>query len=256
MDESKSGRALNSVEKAEADALTNKQWLYLICKSVQDDEEITGNTLKHETTDHDTVDARGRIGRILHWTERALGIAASISTVVALVFAAWQIYIGNWQFDRSGPRFSWFDTGLVSYTTEATLPDGLSGTGEVQAIVVSNTGRTGDTIVGMGRAGDGDAMVLCTPEFDEDGNLMDRDAVSVGGGTVALQPGDSRLVFAVSVHGPIPVTGGLEVATTSGRTYHAERVRYVSRLSVDHYARLPGWFDAQDACVRRLGRLG
>ena len=166
MDESKSGRALNSAEKAEADALTNKQWLYLICKSVQDDEEITGNTLKHETTDHDTVDARGRIGRILHWTERALGIAASISTVVALVFAAWQIHIGNWQFDRSGPRFSWFDTGLVSYTTEATLPDGLSGTGEVQAIVVSNTGRTGDTIVGMGRAGDGDAMVLRTPEFD------------------------------------------------------------------------------------------
>ena len=27
MDESKSGRALNSAEKAEADALTNKQWL-------------------------------------------------------------------------------------------------------------------------------------------------------------------------------------------------------------------------------------
>lgn len=256
MDESKSGRALNSAEKAEADALTNKQWLYLICKSVQDDEEITGNTLKHETTDHDTVDARGRIGRILHWTERALGIAASISTVVALAFAAWQIHIGNWQFDRSGPRFSWFDTGLVSYTTEATLSDGLSGTGEVQAIVVSNTGRTGDTIVGMGRAGDGDAMVLCTPEFDADGNLMDRDAVSVGGGTVALQPGDSRLVFAVSVHGPIPVTGGLEVATASGRTYHAERIRDVSRLSVDHYARLPGWFDAQDACVRGLEHIG
>lgn len=36
----------------------------------------------------------------------------------------------------------------------------------MQAIVVSNTGRTGDTIVGMGRAGDGDAMVLRTPEFD------------------------------------------------------------------------------------------
>lgn len=59
-------------------------------------------------------------------------------------------FVGNWQFDRSGPRFSWFDTGLVSYTTEATLSDGFSGTGEVQAIVVSNTGRTGDTIVGMG----------------------------------------------------------------------------------------------------------
>ena len=176
--------------------------------------------------------------------------------MIALGVAVFQISVGNWQFDRSGPRFSWFDTGLVSYTTEATLSDGFSGTGEVQAIVVSNTGRTGDTIVGMGRAGDGDAMVLCTPEFDADGNLMDRDAVSVGGGTVALQPGDSRLVFAVSVHGPIPVTGGLEVATASGRTYHAERVRDVSRLSVDHYARLPGWFDAQDACVRGLGHIG
>ena len=30
MDESKSGRALNSAEKAEADAPTNKQWLYTI----------------------------------------------------------------------------------------------------------------------------------------------------------------------------------------------------------------------------------
>lgn len=118
--------------------------------------------------------------------ERILSDIASIATVIALGVAVFQISVGNLQFDRSGPRFSWFDTGLVSYTTEATLPDGLSGTGEVQAIVVSNTGRTGDTIVGMGRAGDGDAMVLCTPEFDEDGNLMDRDAVSVGGGTVAL----------------------------------------------------------------------
>lgn len=30
MDKSKSGRALNSAEKAEADALTNKQWLNTI----------------------------------------------------------------------------------------------------------------------------------------------------------------------------------------------------------------------------------
>ena len=98
--------------------------------------------------------------------ERILSDIAAIATVIALGVAVFQISVGNWQFDRSGPRFSWFDTGLVSYTTEATLSDGFSGTGEVQAIVVSNTGRTGDTIVGMGRAGDGDAMVLRTPEFD------------------------------------------------------------------------------------------
>lgn len=240
MSEKDGKRVLSPAEKAEADSLTNKQWLYIIGRSAE-----RGNGEK-----------KGRPDVILTVAERILSDIAAIATVIALGVAVFQISVGNWQFDRSGPRFSWFDTGLVSYTTEATLPDGLSGTGEVQAIVVSNTGRTGDTIVGMGRAGDGDAMVLCTPEFDEDGNLMDRDAVSVGGGTVALQPGDSRLVFAVSVHGPIPVTGELEVATASGRTYHAERVRYVSRLSVDHYARLPGWFDAQDACVRRLGHLG
>lgn len=216
MSEKDGKRVLSPAEKAEADSLTNKQWLYIIGRSAE-----RGNGEK-----------KGRPDVILTVAERILSDIAAIATVIALGVAVFQISVGNWQFDRSGPRFSWFDTGLVSYTTEATLPDGLSGTG------------------------DGDAMVLCTPEFDEDGNLMDRDAVSVGGGTVALQPGDSRLVFAVSVHGPIPVTGGLEVATASGRTYHAERVRYVSRLSVDHYARLPGWFDAQDACVRRLGRLG
>ena len=240
MSEKDGKRVLSPAEKAEADSLTNKQWLYIIGRSAE-----RGNGEK-----------KGRPDVILTVAERILSDIAAIATVIALGVAVFQISVGNWQFDRSGPRFSWFDTGLVSYTTEATLSDGFSGTGEVQAIVVSNTGRTGDTIVGRGRAGDGDAMVLCTPEFDADGNLMDRDAVSVGGGTVALQPGDSRLVFAVSVHGPIPVTGGLEVATASGRTYHAGRVRDVSRLSVDHYARLPGWFDAQDACVRGLEHIG
>lgn len=189
MSEKDGKRVLSPAEKAEADSLTNKQWLYIIGRSAE-----RGNGEK-----------KGRPDVILTVAERILSDIAAIATVIALGVAVFQISVGNWQFDRSGPRFSWFDTGLVSYTTEATLSDGFSGTGEVQAIVVSNTGRTGDTIVGMGRAGDGDAMVLCTPEFDEDGNLMDRDAVSVGGGTVALQPGDSRLVFAVSVHGPIPV---------------------------------------------------
>ena len=176
MSEKDGKRVLSPAEKGEADSLTNKQWLYIIGRSAE-----RGNGEK-----------KGRPDVILTVAERILSDIAAIATVIALGVAVFQISVGNWQFDRSEPRFSWFDTGLVSYTTEATLPDGLSGTGEVQAIVVSNTGRTGDTIVGMGRAGDGDAMVLCTPEFDEDGNLMDRDAVSVGGGTVALQPGKAR----------------------------------------------------------------
>lgn len=150
MSEKDGKRVLSPAEKAEADAPTNKQWLYIIGRSAE-----RGNGEK-----------KGRPDVILTVAERILSDIAAIATVIALGVAVFQISVGNWQFDRSGPRFSWFDTGLVSYTTEATLPDGLSGTGEVQAIVVSNAGRTGDTIVGMGRAGDGDAMVLRTPEFD------------------------------------------------------------------------------------------
>lgn len=150
MSEKDGKRVLSPAEKAEADSLTNKQWLYIIGRSAE-----RGNGEK-----------KGRPDVILTVAERILSDIAAIATVIALGVAVFQISVGNWQFDRSGPRFSWFDTGLVSYTTEATLPDGLSGTGEVQAIVVSNTERTGDTIVGMGRAGDGDAMVLRTPEFD------------------------------------------------------------------------------------------
>ena len=174
MSEKDGKRVLSPAEKAEADSLTNKQWLYIIGRSAE-----RGNGEKKGRPDVIlTVAEEGVIPVTLsirhHPSSGRSSDIAAIATVIALGVAVFQISVGNWQFDRSGPRFSWFDTGLVSYTTEATLPDGLSGTGEVQAIVVSNTGRTGDTIVGMGRAGDGDAMVLCTPEFDEDGNLMDR----------------------------------------------------------------------------------
>ena len=120
MSEKDGKRVLSPAEKAEADSLTNKQWLYIIGRSAE-----RGNGEK-----------KGRPDVILTVAERILSDIAAIATVIALGVAVFQISVGNWQFDRSGPRFSWFDTGLVSYTTEATLPDGLSGTGEVQAIVV------------------------------------------------------------------------------------------------------------------------
>lgn len=127
MSEKDGKRVLSPAEKAEADSLTNKQWLYIIGRSAE-----RGNGEK-----------KGRPDVILTVAERILSDIAAIATVIALGVAVFQISVGNWQFDRSGPRFSWFDTGLVSYTTEATLPDGLSGTGEVQAIVVRTRGAPG-----------------------------------------------------------------------------------------------------------------
>ena len=127
MSEKDGKRVLSPAEKAEADSLTNKQWLYIIGRSAE----------------RENGEKKGRPDVILTVAERILSDIAAIATVIALGVAVFQISVGNWQFDRSGPRFSWFDTGLVSYTTEATLPDGLSGTGEVQAIVVRTRGAPG-----------------------------------------------------------------------------------------------------------------
>ena len=82
MDESKSGRALNSAEKAEADSLTNKQWLYIIGRSAE-----RGNG-----------DKKGRPDVILTVAERILSDIAAIATVIALGVAVFQISVGNWQF--------------------------------------------------------------------------------------------------------------------------------------------------------------
>ena len=109
MSEKDGKRVLSPAEKAEADSLTNKQWLYIIGRSAE-----RGNGEK-----------KGRPDVILTVAERILSDIAAIATVIALGVAS-PDSVGNWQFDRSGPRFSWFDTGPVSYTTEATLPDGLS----------------------------------------------------------------------------------------------------------------------------------
>ena len=88
MSEKDGKRVLSPAEKAEADSLTNNQWLYIIGRSAE-----RGNGEK-----------KGRPDVILTVAERILSDIAAIATVIALGVAVFQISVGNWQFDRSGPR--------------------------------------------------------------------------------------------------------------------------------------------------------
>ena len=36
-----------------------------------------------------------------------IGLFANVATIVAIVLTGYQIVVGNWQFDRSGPDYTW-----------------------------------------------------------------------------------------------------------------------------------------------------
>ena len=40
-----------------------------------------------------------------------IGLFANVATIVAIVLTGYQIVVGNWQFDRSGPDYTWFMDG-------------------------------------------------------------------------------------------------------------------------------------------------
>ena len=97
-------------------------------------------------------------------------------------------------------------------------------------------------------------MRLCVPAVDGNGNYDRVKGVSVGDGLDGLQPGDSRLVFAVAVEKGPSIrrkalgTGVIDVYSASGREYRAKNLGNVPRKVIGHYTGLPGWDDAMDAC--------
>jgi len=69
-----------------------------------------------------------------------IGLFANVATIVAIVLTGYQIVVGNWQFDRSGPDYTWFmlDRMEPNVRIEA---DGMS-TQSTFAMVLANSGRT------------------------------------------------------------------------------------------------------------------
>lgn len=236
-------RKLDKNEKKVCDELSHKEW------SFRTFEKVAG-----------IADRDGRADRII-------AIASLVATIVGFGIAWIQIHQANVsyresveQFNLSGPRYSWFDARIGVHALATSTDEGSSAR-DMSAIVVSNTGRTQDTIVAIRRNGNiDDTAATCIPTFDEEGNLDEDAPVSVGTGLTPLEPGDSRLVFIVPKSpGTLAQDGRtrkyssdatrrLDMLAASGLTYESERLDDVAEEIQDYYMGLPGILDAAFAC--------
>lgn len=175
------------------------------------------------------------------WADRL----AAITTILAFIIAAYQILIGNWQFDESGPRYSWFmmdniDTQTIFDAEGASLQPAI-------AFVLSNTGRTEDTIVAMERkTRENETMRFCIPEIDEHGQLSDVSQVSIDDGVIHLAPGESKLIVLTTMrekinpnrkkqYGRFEFTDNLTVYGASGIARKAQYIKKVPKEVKKHY---------------------
>lgn len=116
--------------------------------------------------------------RIVIQLERFLNIGAAIATIIAFFVAVWQVAIGNWQFERSGPDYSGFIV-QGSITSGAQVTDSTFSIQPAFAVVISNTGRTGDSILLIEQQDSGKShpMQACIPNIDTNGNLDTSDPI-------------------------------------------------------------------------------
>lgn len=188
-----------------------------------------------------------------------LGIAANSLTIVAFVVAVVQIGIGNWQFDRSGPDYTWFTFGLGN---RLDLGTGGPSDQTYMMAVLSNSGRTEDTVVSMKRKTRmAENMTICIPAIDGDGNLTGKAALNDG--TLKLAPGDSRVLIiatrstrsAVRQDGNgiafsgshFEMTHKMTVYSASGHEWDAKWVD-ADEIVMKHYENLPGLATAERRC--------
>lgn len=193
-----------------------------------------------------------------------VGLIANLATIFAIGLTCFQICIGNWQFDKSGPDYTWFMLDRIASNT-AVEKDGIS-TQTTFPMVMANSGRTEDTVISLSRdTQKAENMTICIPEFDGKGEYREGSAILNDRGSLSLAPGESRLLFVVSpraeatrtgrANGAVEyrsdafeLTGRLTVYSASGRTFEAAKVEPERRI-VDHYQNLPGFDRAKNACM-------
>lgn len=193
-----------------------------------------------------------------------ISLLANVATIVAIVLTGYQIVVGNWQFDRSGPDYSWFRLDRIA-PNPAIGKDGIS----IQTtfpMVMANSGRTEDTVISLSRdTKDAENMTICIPEFNGKGEYKDGSAVLNDRGSLSLAPGEARMLFAVSPRTEViptdradgvvehrnasfELTDDLTVYSASGRTFEAKKVEPDQEV-IDHYENLPGFERAKKACM-------
>lgn len=221
------------------------------------------------TSAGDTARSVGRSTKTA-WTKRwkraieVISLLADVATIVAIVLTGYQIIVGNWQFDRSGPDYSWFMLDGIA-PNPAIGKDGIS----IQTtfpMVMANSGRTEDTVISLSRdTKDAENMTICIPEFNGKGEYKDGSAVLNDRGSLSLAPGEARMLFAVSPRTEViptdradgvvehrnasfELTDDLTVYSASGRTFEAKKVEPDQEV-IDHYENLPGFERAKKACM-------
>lgn len=222
-----------------------------------------------------TTDASDASGRVCEsprttWAKRwkcvvdAVGLFANAATIVAIVLTGYQIVVGNWQFDRSGPDYTWFMLDKMEANARVE-EDGMS-TQSTFAMVLANSGRTEDTVISLSRdTKHAESMRICMPEFDRKGSYKAGSAVLNDKGSFNLAPGESRLLFAVAprtsmtfagqtdkgeeyLSDSFEVTGNLTVYSASGKTWSAKELHPDQRV-VSHYEGLSGFKQAKKDCM-------
>lgn len=214
------------------------------------------------------------------WRHReVVAFMSSIITIVGLFLTYLQIMQSNdsyresvRQFNQSGPQYSWFMLDLSPGLQLGTNLD----TASVQtafAAVVSNTGRTQDTIITMKReTTQPETMTIRLPSFDEQGNLEGDPQVKLNDGTLKLDPGDSRLmVFTTQSENMRTVTEPdgtirfgssmfeigheLTVYSASGKTWTAEWLEPSQEVR-NHYLQYPDFDKGMNECRALISQTG
>lgn len=173
-----------------------------------------------------------------------IGLFANVATIVAIVLTGYQIVVGNWQFDRSGPDYTWF---------------------------MLDSGRTEDTVISLSRnTKHAESMRICMPEFDRKGGYKAGSAVLNDKGSFGLAPGESKLLFAVAPRTSViltgqtdkgeeyrsesfEVTGNLTVYSASGKTWPAKELHPDQRV-IRHYEDLSGFRQAKKDCMSLVNK--
>ena len=198
-----------------------------------------------------------------------LGIAANILTIGAFVVAVVAIGIGGWQFDRSGPDYTWFM--LDRMEPNVRIKADVMSTQSTFAMVLANSGRTEDTVISLSRdTKHAESMRICMPEFDRKGGYKAGSAVLNDRGSFSLAPGESKLLFAVAPRTSMTltgqtdkyeeyrsesfeITGNLTVYSASGKTWTAKELHPDQRV-IRHYEDLSGFKQAKKDCMSLVNK--
>lgn len=238
----------------------------------------TGNreasSVPKATSAGDTARSVGRSTKTA-WAKRwkrateVIGLFANVATIVAIVLTGYQIVVGNWQFDRSGPDYTWFM--LDRMEPNVRIKADVMSTQSTFAMVLANSGRTEDTVISLSRdTKDAENMTICIPEFNGKGEYKDGSAVLNDKGSFGLAPGESKLLFAVAPRTSViltgqtdkgeeyrsesfEVTGNLTVYSASGKTWPAKELHPDQRV-IRHYEDLSGFRQAKKDCMSLVNK--